>query len=46
MTCLRYFEAGKNSIDKEAIHGLLEGFQAFREKYVHAYVEASSRALG
>jgi energy-coupling factor transporter ATP-binding protein EcfA2 len=37
---LRFFEAGKVSIDQRVIQKLLERFQDFREKYIQVYAEA------
>lgn len=41
---LSFFEAGKISIDGEAIQKLLDRFQDFRERYIQAYVEAHRKA--
>jgi hypothetical protein len=41
---LSFFEAGNISIDPDAIQGLLDRFQDFREKYIQIYVEAHRRA--
>jgi hypothetical protein len=40
---LRFFAAGNISLDRERVQGLLRQFQDFRERYVHAYLEAHRR---
>ena len=41
---LSLFEAGKISIESDAIQRLLDQFQDFRERYIQVYVEAHRRA--
>jgi len=41
---LSFFEPDKISISPEAIQGLLQRFQDFREKYIHLYLEEHRRA--